>query len=241
MKTRAASLAATALVVLLTATTRAQDGPFGVVERRDGGGAPYALTATDALWAARMLVGESGGQGDVDDEAVLWCMLNSYMIRPVRSTYPTFTSFVRAYCTPLQPYLKSKGAVERHRRLGTPMVEVAPGRWQLRRHLQLQRRAWADLPAGARDVVTRVFAGRAPTPCGNATQFCSTATYFHDHTGRRPSDAELVAYTEDYARGKRWRWVRVAGSSPRSNCFFVEERFATLPAAVVRVAAPAHP
>jgi hypothetical protein len=219
----------------------AQEGPFGVLSRKDGAGEPYALTAEDALWTARMLVGESGGQGDVDDQAVLFCMLNSYMIRDVRRLYPTFTAFVRAYCTPLQPFLKAQGAIDRHRRRGTPMVEVEPGKWQLQRHVDLQQKPWAQLAATARGLVERAFRGELQSPCGNATQFCCTATYFHDREGRRPTDEELVAYTQEYARGKSYRWVRVEGASLRSNVFFVEERFASLPDGVVEVTLPRQP
>jgi hypothetical protein len=232
---RALHLALPLLVALTAPAARAQSGPFGRLVRADGEGAPYAVTSDDALWAARMLVGEAGGQDDVDDAAVLWCMVNSYMLRPVRQAYPTFHEFVRAYCTPLQPYLKSQGAIDRHRRLGTPMVEVEPGKFQLQRHVELQVRPWAQLPATARALVERVFHGQLPSPCGNATQFCSTATYFHDANGRRPDEQELVAYTEEYARKKKQTWIRVQGADARNNCFFVEERYAPLPPGVVTV------
>ena len=142
---------------------------------------------------------------------------------------------MRAYCTPLQPYLKSEGALARHRRRGTLLVEVEPGRWQLRRHVELQARPWERLPAGARAIVERVLGGREPSPCGNATQFCSTAVYFHDREGRRPDDAELDAFTREFARGKRWTWVPVVGANPRDNVFFAEDRFAALPREAVRI------
>lgn len=238
-RTKIACLSAL-LVLLSLAPARAQDGPFGAITRADGAGRPYALTAEDALWAARMITGESGGAGGVDDAAVLWCMINSYTLRPVRDVYPTFSAFVRAYCTPLQPHLEAQGAIDRHRRRGTPMVEVAPGKWQLRRHVELQERPWARLAPGARALVERVFAGDLPSPCGNATQFCSTATYYHDRHGRRPSPAEHEAFTEAWARDKNYEWARVAGADPRANCFFVERRFASLPAGVVIVEAPAR-
>jgi hypothetical protein len=233
-----ALVALVALVAVGPAPALAEDGPsggYGTLARTDGVGKPYALTAEDALWAARMVVGEAGGDDDVDSAAVLWCMINSYMLRPLRDDYPTFTAFVRAYCTPLQPYLKSEGAIERHRKRGTPMVEVEPGKFQLKRHVELQERPWSKLPAGARALVERVFKGEQPSVCGNATQFCSTATYFQDKNGRKPGDAELVEYTEEYAKGKSWTWFRVEGSNARSNCFFVEKRFEKLPAGVVAV------
>src|SRR5262249_26083301 len=96
------ALAATTLFTPL-AFSRGDDAPRGRFVRTDGAGAPYELTADDAVWAARMLVGEAGGEDDADNAAVLWCMINSYMIRPVRTEYKTFSDFIRAYCTPLQP------------------------------------------------------------------------------------------------------------------------------------------
>ncbi len=219
----------------LVTPASAQEGPFGALARKDGAGDPYRISDEDVLWAARMLVGESGGEDDVDNVAVLWCMINSYMLRPVREIYPTFTAFVRAYCTPLQPYLKSQGAIDRHKKRKTPMVEVEPGKWQLVRHVQIQQRPWADLPAGARAVVERVFRGKEPSPCRNATQFCSTAVYFHDKHGRYPTDEEHAAYTREYAESKNWVWVPIEGANARSNVFFEEERFAELPERVVAV------
>lgn len=202
-------------------------------------GARYVLQPDDAVWAARMLVGEAGGRDDADNAAVLWCMLNSYMIRPVRERYPSFTTFIRAYSTPLQPWLRSRGALRRHRRRGTPLVEVEPGHWQLARHVRLQQRPWRALPAGARALVLRVFTGRLPSVCGNATQFCSTRIYFHDRHGRWPTAQEHDSFARAFARGKRWRLVTVPGASPGRNRFFEELRFDGLGARpAVRVLLP---
>ena len=231
-------LAALALLVAAPSAALAQDGPYGTIVRADGVGEAYALTQEDALWAARMLVGEAGGRDDPDSLAVLWSMLNSYTLRPVRKHYPTFAAFVRGYCTPLQPHLKAKGAIRRHQKRGTPMVEVEPGKWQLKRHVELQERDWTALPASARAVVERVFRGEQATPCSNATQFCSTAVYFRDRHDRSPNAEEHAAFTEEFAKGKRWRWARVEGASPKNNCFFVEERFANLPDGVVQIQPP---
>ena len=235
MKAFALALGLTLAIALPASAEEGPAGPHGTLSRSDGVGKPYALTAEDALWAARMLVGEAGGADDVDSAAVLWCMMNSYMLRPLREEYPTFTAFVRAYCTPLQPYLKSPGAIERHRKRGTPMVEVEPGKFQLKRHVELQEKPWAKLPASARALVERVFKGEQASVCGNATQFCSTATYFHDKHGRKPTDAEHAEYTEEFAKGKGYTGFKVEGANARSNCFFVEKRFASLPAGVVVV------
>ncbi|MFC1705198.1 hypothetical protein ACFL59_00065 [Planctomycetota bacterium] len=233
------------LLMLLTGgEVQAQDtvddkapGSYGMIycEAKD---VRYPITAKDALWAARMLVGEAGGQDDVNNEAVLWCMLNSYCLRPLRDKYPTFKSFIRAYCTPLQPYLKSKGAIERHRKRGTPMEEVEPGRWQLTRHLKLQRRSWDKLSEGARAIVVRVLRGESDSVCGNATQFCSTAIFFRDRHDRRPTDDEHKTFTEEFAKKKKWSWFIPKDSNVRENCFFEELRFSNVPRPAVRVLRP---
>lgn len=237
-----AALLVLALALALATPAAAQDadgpkGPFGTISCPSKS-FTYPLTEEDALWTARMLVGESGGEGGADDAAVLWCMLNSYAIRPVRS-YETFTDFIRAYCTPLQPYLKSQGAIDRHRKAKTPMVEVEPGKWQLKRHVDIQARPWSKLPARARDLVLAVFRGEKESVCGNATQFCSTAVYFKDEHDRRPTDEEHREFTLRYAEKKKWTWVEVEGASPRNNVFFEEQRFKDLPRPAVRVARPA--
>lgn len=239
MMKRCATAGLLAALLAVTVPSRAQEtGPWGTLRRKDGVGEPYRLTAEDALWSARMLVGEAGGKDDVDSTAVMWCMLNSYMLRPVRDRYPTFQQFIRAYCTPLQTFLSSKGALERHRRRGTKMVEVEPGKFQLERHVELQQRPWEKLPATARALVERVLRGKQPSVCANATQFCSTAVYFADEHGRRPTPQEHAEFTRAFAAKKTWVWVQVEGADPKNNVFFAEERFAQLPAGVVEVLAP---
>jgi hypothetical protein len=162
-------------------------------------------------------------------------MLNGYSLRPVRKKYPTFTAFMRAYCTPLQPHLTAQVTIERHRRWKTNMVEVSPGKWQLARHVRLQKRAWPDLPDGARAIVLRVFRGQSRNIAGNATRFLSTDIYFRDRHRRRPTPAELARFTEEYASENRWRWVRPHGADIRVNCFFEERAYqdVTWPAVVV--------
>ncbi len=239
---------ALAALLLLTAPALAQaeprpapaaepTGPFGVLVC-EANGVRYPLTPTDALWAARMLTGEAGGRDDADSAGVLWCMLNSYSIRNVRKRYPTLSAFVRAYCTPLQPWLKAKGVVNRHRRRGTPMEEVEPGRFQLVRHLTLQRKSWTQLSAGVRSLVLRVFRGQLPSVCRNATQFCSTAVYYRDKHSRRPNRAEHEVFTEAYAARKKYRWVVPEGSNVLKNVFFEELRFDHLPKPAVKILPP---
>src|SRR5262249_3813025 len=73
----------------------------------------YTFTPEDALWTARFLVGEAGGRDDPGNHAVIWAMINRYALF-TRTVYPTFHGFIRAYSTPLQPVLRSRGAAQRH-------------------------------------------------------------------------------------------------------------------------------
>jgi hypothetical protein len=151
-------------------------GPFGTLTARYPGGTTfsYRFTPEDALWTARLILGEAGGRDDAENRAVLWAMFNRYALfahpdshfgkQYVRQTgrrlYPTFAEFVRTYSTTLQPYLKSFGAVERAKRYarekpdryrwvpGDGTFRDAKGRTvekgQLAEHLHLQRRPWTD-------------------------------------------------------------------------------------------------
>ena len=79
-----------------------------------------------------------------------------------------FEAFIRAYSTPLQPVLNSRGAAERHmgdpdfvRTGGTyPVTSIPMG--QLGRFLQLQKRPWQELPR------------RCPRPCVACSERRST-------------------------------------------------------------------
>lgn len=75
----------------------------------------YRFNATDAMWAVRMLLGEtvSGADGPEGD-AVLWCMANRmYLLRNqtfsrrdgLLLTPPhSYTDIIRAYSQPINPY-----------------------------------------------------------------------------------------------------------------------------------------
>lgn len=138
------------------AATALPSGPFGTLTLVASGRAPlrYAFTGEDVLWTARFIVGEAGGRDDAGNHAVIWAMLNRYALF-TRTVYPTFAAFIRAYSTPLQPVLNSRGAAERHmndpdfvRTGGTYPGSTVP-KGQLRRFLELQRRPWHELPAAA--------------------------------------------------------------------------------------------
>ena len=186
------------------------------------------------LWTARFLVGEAGGRDDPGNHAVIWAMFNRYALF-TRTVYPSFEAFVRAYSTPLQPVLNSRGAAERHmdnpdfvRTGGTyPGTSVPKG--QLGRFLRLQRTPWRELPAAARALALRALSGGQPNPgIGNASEFADTAVYFKDRNKRVPDRSRVAPFHHRLSRsaGKKWTWI---GDVPglvqyRRNTFYLDDR-----------------
>jgi hypothetical protein len=234
----------------LQATAALPSAPFGTLTLTASGRQPvrYPFTAQDVLWTARFIVGEAGGRDDAGNHAVIWAMFNRYALF-TRTVYPSFEAFIRAYSTPLQPVLNSRGAAERHmndpdfvRTGGTyPGTSIPKG--QLGRFLQLQKRPWQELPAAARALALRALSGGQPNPgIGNASEFANTAVYFRDRNKRLPDEAEWRRFSTDYPRnaGKKWTWV---GDVPgliqyRRNTFYLDDRVRSLAAGAIRVVPP---
>jgi hypothetical protein len=232
------------------APTGLPPGPFGALTVAAPGrpSVRYPFTAQDVLWTARFIVGEAGGRDDPGNHAVIWAMFNRYALF-TRTVYPSFEAFLRAYSTPLQPVLQSRGAAERHmndpdfvRTGGTyPGTSVPKG--QLGRFLRLQKTSWQDLPSAARALALRALNGGQANPgIGSASEFADTAVYFKDLHNRVPSEAEWRDFTINFPRktGKKWTWIGdVAGLVQyRQNTFYIDDRARSLPAGAIRVAPP---
>jgi hypothetical protein len=209
----------------------------------------YRFTQEDALWLARLLVGEAGGGIDADNAAVVWALVNRYALFYRRAYNVDFHVFIRRYSTVLQPVLKSWGAAKRHYlsaefkktggnygHKGHP--EIPQG--QLQRYLDLQARPWDRIPEAARSMAVAAMTGAIASPIGLASEFASTRIYFRQaHGGREPTEQEWRTFTESHARKKNWVWI---GDRPkldqRKNAFFLDRRAASLPATTVRIAPP---
>jgi hypothetical protein len=209
----------------------------------------YQFTAEDALWTAKLVTLEAGGQRDGDNAAVIWAMFNRYALFTHRQ-FRTFTDFVRAYSTTLQPVLRNKGAATRH--MNSPDFVRTGGfypnsdipRGQLRRHLQVQAQPWeAQSLAAARALILDALRGDLPNPgIGLASEFASTRIYWKtaNRTTREPTEQEWRDYTERLAARHQpaWRWIgHVPGINQRKNAFFLDRRAWALPASAVQVIA----
>ena len=231
-------------------TASVPSGPFGTLVFAASGRQSfrYAFTAEDVLWTARFIVGEAGGTDDPSNHAVIWAMFNRYALF-TRTVYPSFEAFIRAYSTPLQPVLNSRGAAERHMnnpdfvRTGGTYPGTTVPRGQLGRFLQLQKKPWQELPAAARALALRALSGGQPNPgIGNASEFANTAVYYKDRNKSLPDEAQWRRFSADYPRsaGKKWTWI---GDVPglvqyRRNTFYLDDRVRGLPAGAVRVVPP---
>lgn len=217
-------------------------GPFGVLTIRSRPNFRYAFTAEDALWLARFVIGEAGGRDDSGSRAVIWTMFNRYAFFTNR-VYPTFSSFIRAYSTPLQAVLNSGGAAARHyqnpdfvRTGGNYSDRYAHvPRGQRGRYLRLQATPWSSLPASARGLAESVLRGQVPNPIGNASDFANTAVYYWQKHGQWPTLDQWRAYNVTLARQKNRTWIGdVQGLTQfRKNTFFVDNRVAQLPQGAV--------
>jgi uncharacterized protein YcbK (DUF882 family) len=212
----------------------------------------YQFTAGDALWIARMITGEAGGRDNKDNEAVIWAMFNRYAFF-THKYYATFTQFIRAYSTPLQPYLRNCNTVRHHmkgsrfvRLDGTLNNRKCPDlpKGQLKRHLRLQRTPWNQLPAGARALAERAVKGALPNPICTASEFASTYIIFRRRNKRKPSHEEWRRYTTNFKRSRKFKWIgEKPGLNQKKNAFFSRtlrvlgssQRYADLPCDTVRV------
>lgn len=226
-------------------------GPYGTLVLNAPGrrSFSYRFTPEDAVWTAKLVILEAGGGKDADKAAVIWAMFNKYALY---RNDPTFTAFIRKYSTTLQPELVNWRAAQRH--MNSPSFVPSSGTYttkdgkptgvpkgQLKRHLEFQARAWADLPAPERALTLDALRGTLPNPgVGPATEFASTRILWQQANGTKdePSDQQWQAYTQGYpARRKEpWTWIGpVNGIEQRRNAFFRRNADANLPPGAVTV------
>jgi peptidoglycan hydrolase-like protein with peptidoglycan-binding domain len=241
-------------------------GPFGVLKVASPRNYKfsYSFTPEDALWLARLIVGEAGGYDDLNNHAVIWAMFNRFalfthvgsmaMRKAGLRGYPTFASFVRSYSTALQPVLLNPGAAQRAIKLSKekprkfqyvktggfyPGTNIPKG--QFKHHLdRIQKTSWKNLRAGTRSVVERALRGQLSNPVGLASQFANTRTYFMQNTGRYPRNHdEWRRATEELARKKKWTWIGPVKNldQERKNAFFIDNRVINFPHDTVRLVA----
>jgi hypothetical protein len=222
-----------------------------LVSRRNGRTVfEYNFTQDDVEWTAKLITGEASARDDLSTRAVIAALLNRYALFTNR-VYPTFTAFIRAYSTPLQPVLRNKNVAEWHYKNNRQNFQSIDGtypgtnipRGQLKRHLALQRTPWNQLSDTARRIALEALTGSMPdTGIGLASEFASTWILYGRRVGNQNrTEAGWLNYTQNFKRDKGWRWI---GHKPnleqKRNAFFIDPRAANLPPGSVRVDKPSN-
>ncbi|EFL36577.1 predicted protein [Streptomyces viridochromogenes DSM 40736] len=232
--------------------TNLPTGPFGslVADLPGGRRFSYTFTRDDVFWAAKLVSLEAGGTDDAENAAVIWAMLNRYALFAHKDReYPTFTSFIRAYSTTLQPVLRNPKSAEAHMHdrdfvpTGGHYKGTTVPRGQLGRHLKTQAVPWSGIkPESAKRLALRALTGGLPNPgIGNATEFASTRIFWQrrNHTKAEPTRDQWLDYTKAFARHRKLRWIGDRpGLDQRANAFFVHRAAEKLPPDAVRVLVP---
>jgi len=122
----------------------------------------FALTDADAVWCARMLIGEEGESASLAAyRDVVSCMLQRLVIvggKPngARPTWATFTELCRAYSQPINPAWATRGDPTR-----------------VARRARITNMAWEDIPATARKVALDTLSGRMSLTVPTAVHFAA--------------------------------------------------------------------
>ncbi len=118
------------------------------------------IDAETALWAARMIVGEGGKRcSKKKAAALLWALMNRWMLHPARRHWPSFLYLMRRFCQPINPRWMEGGDLAR-KYAGTKHCSPA----RLRRRARISALTWAEIPATITDVVRAFQAGLLPPP-----------------------------------------------------------------------------
>lgn len=176
-----------------------------VIAQLAGDGAVAHVTDEDALWLARMVVGEAGARAgnSAESKALVSTIVRRWWQLEVRHGRPrTLTQFARAFSTPIQP---------------------TPPRPE--RHLPLQAQSWLELPEDIRECVSSILTGRAPLTLPGSVNWGSPILYTRHgldtaSAATRAATAPAAIVSRETARGVREpRYEAVPGASPRGNVF----------------------
>jgi cell wall-associated NlpC family hydrolase/LAS superfamily LD-carboxypeptidase LdcB len=237
----------------LPATAGAPTGPFGTLTVDvPGWEFAYRFTPEDVEWTAKLILLESSGRNDAQNQAVIWAMFNRYALFTHKvKTYRTFTAFIRAYSTTLQPVLVNVNAARAH--YGNPGSHYVPipgagyypgteiPRGQLARHLEFQKVPWSKLRDDTRSLAERALQGQVANPgIGNASEFGSSRIWWQraNKTRREPTMEEWTRYTQSItcSRERPCSWIgEVPHLDQMANAFFLDRRAEKLPPNAVRV------
>ncbi len=211
----------------------------------------YKFTPTDAIWMARLAMGENHTNGVGE----LWTMINRFV---VVNRWSSFEELLRKYSTTLQKFIKNK---KLRARFNSNTLKDAneymrvKGGIQRRRHVELQQKEWKNIPIAVRTLVIAVLRGERPNPeIGIATHFASTRIYYKRNNNKaNPSRDQWLRFTKRYAENKKrvknkngkieikerakWEWIgpRAHLKQMQKNAFFIQMRFKKIPGDYIQI------
>jgi peptidoglycan hydrolase-like protein with peptidoglycan-binding domain len=113
-----------------------------------------------ALWCARMCVGEGGQKCSAQKAAaMLWAIMNRWMLHPGRKSWPTYLYLLRRFSQPINPRWQ-KGGDLAEKYAGTESGSPA----RLKRRAQICALEWSDVPDTISKTVKAFQRGTLPPP-----------------------------------------------------------------------------
>lgn len=130
-------------------------------------GKEYVITDDDALWLARMVVGE-GGRNASDEKirALLWAIMNRFLLHPGQRNRSTLKSILQAFSQPINP--RWDGVDEGDddfcapggKYYGTEYCSQA----RLNRRKEIMSLSWSSIPKRIQQAVDQFRSGELPQP-----------------------------------------------------------------------------
>ena len=130
-------------------------------------GKELVLSDRDALWLARMVVGEGGRTASTEKmRALIWAISNRYLLLPAQRKRSSLTSILQAFSQPINP--RWDGEDENDNDFCVP-----GGKWygtkfcdpsRLKRRAQMMSMPWSAIPKKIQTAVEQFRSGDLPQP-----------------------------------------------------------------------------
>lgn len=197
------------------------------------GNKEYVITDTDALWLGRMVVGEGGYNASTEKiRALLWAIMNRFMLNPSQRKKDSLTAVVRAFSQPINPRWDGEGSDDfcapGGKYHGTDYCSDS----RLERREKMTELSWSKIPLKIRAEIEKLRRGELPYPkamkglkaAGKPFRIANWASYPSVRT-KFPwgTDVDGDWFFED--EGTIKKDVTVNGTVPRMS----DLGFATLP------------
>jgi hypothetical protein len=112
------------------------------------------------MWCARMCIGEGGQRCSADKaSAMLWAIMNRWMLHPARQYWPTYLYLLRRFSQPINPRWQEGGDLA-VKYAGTEHCTPA----RLKRRAAICNLKWSDFPESILQTVKSFQAGTLPPP-----------------------------------------------------------------------------